>query len=78
MYVEAVDDNSYNVRVETKYPGAFGVLTNETRPGFEKEEGATNIFSAKEIFKSQLREVIKDNGGFSHQSIKENDLFQGR
>lgn len=70
------DGLTHDVMLETKTEETYGILTEETSPGFVKDENDPRKQRALELFRNQITAVIKDNGGISHESIKENGLVK--
>lgn len=71
-------NGDYDVTIETKRPltQTSGILTDEISAGFEKE--ADNKVKARDILYNQLRSVVKQNGGISHQSVMQHGLDEER
>lgn len=70
-------EDGYTVTLETRKPfrNTSGVLTNETTAGFEPQ--GDNKMCAKDIVFNQLKDIVKQNGGFSYQTCQEYDLDEG-
>ncbi len=70
-------EDGYSVILETKKPfkNTSGVLSNETNAGFEAY--GESKMCAKDIVFNQLKDIVKQNGGFSYQTRQEYDLDEG-
>jgi len=74
------NDGTYDVSVTAKrdFKNTYGILTPETNAGFEQSPDDPKTKVALDMFESQLRDIVKQNGGFSDKTIQDYNLDEER